>query len=86
MNYIVVVFRSRNDTQRFYSIIKQSGQFCSIINTPRTLSKSCGISVRISNSAINISQIILSKNSFLSFNGIYSIKIFNGREIASRIA
>lgn len=85
MNYTIIVFRSRNDTMKFYNLIKNSGQFCSIINTPRILSKSCGISVRISNSIVGISLKLLSQQPFPTFDGIYSIKILNGREIASRI-
>lgn len=85
MNYTIIVFRSRNDTMRFYSLIKQVAQFCSIINTPRILSKSCGISIKIPNSMVITSQKILSRQPFPSFDGIYSIKILNGREIASRV-
>lgn len=85
MNYTIVVFRSRNDTMRLYNLIKQVGQFCSIVNTPRVLSKSCGISVRIPNTGVNLVKNILSRQPFSSFDGIYSIKILNGREIASRI-
>ena len=73
MKYIVVMFNSRNDTMRFYSLIKRYNGFCSIINTPHALSRSCGISIKIGNNLIPISSQIVRNNNFSSFKGIFEI-------------
>lgn len=85
MKYTVVVFKSRTDTMRFYNIIKRHGSFCSIINTPRILISSCGISVKISGASVNIARQIISANNFSSFFGIYDINIVNSKETPTRI-
>lgn len=79
------MFTSRNDTLRFYNLIKQYNGFCSIISTPRSLSRSCGISVKISNNLLNISKQLISNNKFATFNGIYEINQSLPGNIPSRI-
>lgn len=85
MKYTIVMFSSRSDTMRFYSLIKKFNQFCSVINTPHSLSKSCGISVKISNTLINTSRQLIASNNFSSFKGIFEINIVNNRDIPTRI-
>lgn len=85
MKYTLVMFTSRNDTLHFYNIIKQHNGFCSIINTPHTLSHSCGISVKISNNLLNLSKQIISNNKFYTFKGIYEISQSSPNNIPSRI-
>ena len=79
------MFTSRNDTLRFYNLIKQYNGFCSIISTPHTLSRSCGISVKISNTLLNISKQLISNNKFFTFKGIYEINQSPPGNIPSRI-
>ena len=85
MKYLIVMFNSRNDTMHFYSLIKQYNGFCSIINTPHSLSRSCGISVKISNNQITIAQNLIKSHKFTSFKGIYEINISNSPNIPTRI-
>ncbi len=85
MKYIIVMFGSRNDTMRFYSLLKKFNGFCSIINTPHSLSRSCGISVKISGALIGVSKQIISNNNFSTFKGIYEINIVNNKDIPTRI-
>ena len=85
MKYIIVMFNSRNDTMRFYSLIKKFNGFCSIINTPHSLSRSCGISVKIAGSLVGVSKQIISNNNFGTFKGIYEINIVNNKDIPTRI-
>ena len=47
MNDIIVVFRSRGDALRFISVLSARGVQGRIVNTPRALSASCGLSVRV---------------------------------------
>lgn len=83
MRYIIVVFSMRSDTLTFYDTIKTKVGFCSIVNTPHTLSRSCGISVKIPTSAIELSRQIASRMS--SFKGIYEINPQSNRSQPTRI-
>ena len=85
MKYVIVMFTSRSDTMRFYSIFKRFNGFGSVINTPHSLARSCGISVKISVSQINLAKQIISSNNFSSFKGIYEINTTNNRDIPTRI-
>ena len=85
MKYIIVMFSSRNDTMQFYGLIKKFNGFCSIINTPHSLARSCGISVKISATLIGVAKQIIAGNRFSSFKGIYEINISNNRDIPTRI-
>lgn len=85
MNYTIIVFRSRNETMTFYKIIANYGLFCSVINTPRALSASCGVSVKIDRRLIAQSLNILKTKKFSTFNGIYEISFINRKENIKRI-
>lgn len=85
MKYLIVMFASRTDTMHFYSIIKNHNGFCSIVNTPHSLSRSCGISIKISNNQLSIAQQIIKNNKFISFKGIFEVNISNPRDIPKRI-
>lgn len=47
MNDIIVVFRSRSDALSFNSRLRSYGVSGKVVNTPRSLSLSCGLSVRV---------------------------------------
>lgn len=47
MNDIIVVFRSRADALAFSSRLNSHGVSGKVVNTPRALSRSCGLSVRV---------------------------------------
>ena len=79
------MFTSRSDTMRFYNILKRYNGFCSIINTPHSLSRSCGISVKISPSQVNLAKQIVSSGGFSSFKGIYELNTSNNNDIPTRI-
>ncbi len=40
-------FRSRTQSMRLYDLLRTSGMRCEIVNTPREVSASCGLSVRV---------------------------------------
>lgn len=85
MNYTFAVFSSRNDTMRFYNQIKNYGLYCSVINTPRSLSTSCGISVKIDKRLINYAPTIIKQLKLFSFKGIFNIEYIRGKEITKRL-
>lgn len=83
--YTVIVFSSRNETMKFFNIFKMYGVFCTIINSPRSLSHSCGISVRIDKSGINVAKTILQKNSFYTYKGIFLVERVGIKENVHRV-
>lgn len=46
MNYIIAVFNSRSATLRFANTLQANHIPCAIINTPASLGRACGISVK----------------------------------------
>lgn len=40
-------FRSRTQSMKFYDLLSGGGVPCDIVNTPREISASCGLSVRV---------------------------------------
>ncbi len=73
MKYLIVVFTSRNDTMQFYNILKSYNTYCSIINTPRLLARSCGISVKIVGGNLDLAKQIISSRKFSTFKGIFKL-------------
>lgn len=71
MNYLLIVFSSRRDATAFYEALLTIGYNAFIINTPRALQMSCGISVKTSPNALPAVRRLLSRGNFDSLTGIY---------------
>ena len=69
---VIAVFRSKTETLNFASILRSYGVDCVVINTPRSINVSCGISVKFSSEFSNIAKIIISRRSFATFAGFYN--------------
>lgn len=74
MEFMVASFRARSQTITFYNILKSYRVPCQIINTPRVINVSCGISVRFSPYDLDKVESILSRRKFDAFAGIYRLK------------
>lgn len=85
MNWTLVVFTSRTDTMKYYRAIKNYGLYCTIVNTPRSLSSSCGISVKIDNRLATPTPSIINQLHLSTFKGIFNIQYINGKEITKRL-
>ncbi len=72
---IIITFKSRNQALMFSSLLTSSRVPNKVINTPRHLSLSCGLSVKLSKVHEGIARRILSQNTFDSLGGIYTINI-----------
>lgn len=46
MKYIIISFKSRNNLLKFNKILKNQGMLTQIINTPRSTSISCSLSIK----------------------------------------
>ncbi len=69
---ILAVFRARSDTLTFSSILRSYDIPLQIINTPRTINVSCGISVKFNAKYLNIAKEILNRRKFDTFVGLYN--------------
>lgn len=73
MDYMIIVFRARSHTINFANLLHSYKIPCQIINTPRIVNVSCGISVKFSSMYIKNVQQILSRRYFDTFAGIYQV-------------
>lgn len=71
--YIVIVFRSRTDTLVFSQLLKSYGVRNSVVNTPRQVSVSCGVSVKIDANSLETAQNLLKRRQFNSYAGTFVI-------------
>lgn len=77
MNYLLIVFASRRDAVSFAEKLQYNNAPFEIINTPRRLSLSCGISVKTSERSVNTVRRILNSYRFSSYSGMYIYKNSN---------
>lgn len=76
MNYLVV-FRSKSETLKFSSLLASYGYRSSVVNTPRQISVSCGVSAKIVAGALGVARQILTRRQFYTFAGIFAISSNN---------
>lgn len=70
---ILAVFRSRTETLTFASLLRSYRVPCNVVNTPRSINVSCGISVKFEHVYSDEAKKILSRRSFSTFAGFYNI-------------
>lgn len=69
---VLAVFRSKTETLNFASILRSYGVYCSVVNTPRKINASCGISVNFSRQYLNIAKQIIARRKFDTFAGFFA--------------
>ena len=85
MRYCLSVFRSRNETLYFATLLMKNGYRANIINTPKQLGLSCGISVQFSENLLGIARTLFSTKIFNSFVGFYLVAISNEKLVFTKI-
>ena len=73
MSYYLIVFRARSETMKFASLLNSYRILAQIVSTPRQISVSCGISVKINSSGLSISKQILARRQFYTCAGIFLV-------------
>lgn len=73
MNYIIIAFRSRNDLMAFSKVLRQNRIPHSIVNTPRNVSVSCGMSIKLEYKYYNLILSLLRTSNTQGFMGIYAL-------------
>lgn len=70
---LLAVFRSRTETLNFASLLRSYGVRCQVINTPRRINVSCGISVSFSARDESFAKQIIARRKFDTFAGLYAL-------------
>lgn len=71
MNYTLAVFKTRYATLNFANLLKANNIPVAIINTPSTISRACGISVKFLSAYFGKVQSLISPN-MQNFAGFYA--------------
>lgn len=73
MKYLIISFKSRNNVMTFAKIMQKNGLYTSVINTPRSVSISCGLSIRTEFHNLQSVITLLRKSNLSGLIGVYSI-------------
>ena len=74
MEYILAVFRARNQTITFANLLRSYWVGVSVVPTPRKINVSCGISAKFSKKNLESAKSIVSRRRFDSFAGFYLVR------------
>ena len=85
MEYIVVAFRSREQTVKFSNFLNKNYISNRIINTPKEALVGCGLSVRVGVNSLSNAYRAVRAVSFSSFAGIFLVKELNGKRFVKTI-
>lgn len=80
MNYVIASFKSRAATLNFANLLKKNNVPCAIINTPNSIGKSCGISVKFLSDYFSKVQTLMTVGIRATFSGFYSLSNVGGRD------
>ena len=75
---VLAVFNNRTQALQFAGVLKGMTRNVRVINTPREISVSCGLSVMFSEQNLKQARVIINGGKFSSLRGLY-IKKNNGR-------
>lgn len=73
MKYIIIAFKSRNNLLSFAKVLRINGMIVNIINTPRSTSISCGLSIKTDYRNLNNVTRILNQSKVDGFLGVYMV-------------
>lgn len=76
--YILAVFSVRTSTIQFSTMLNRGGVNNLIVETPKRLTTSCGVSVKFSAKNFGRAKGILMNSGIKNFVRFYYVKVFNG--------
>ncbi len=85
MEYLVVSFKSRQETIKVSKIFNSINISCSVINTPKEAGLGCGLSVKTSFSYLYAVKSALSRLNVKSFIGLFKVINVSGKNIVKSI-
>lgn len=54
MQFVIVVYRSRNVTMQAYNFVTRRGITASVVSTPRSVNVGCGLSLKMPRQALDV--------------------------------
>ncbi len=85
MKYLLVAFKSRNSLLAFTKNLRLNGIAVEVVNTPRAISISCGLSAKLNLTYTNFVINLLSHNVYENFVGVYLVARVGLKEQISKI-
>ncbi len=85
MEFIIVAFRSRAHTIKFFNLLSAHGVGAEIVNTPKEAGVGCGLSVKIRRESFEFVKRIVFSLSLSSFAGFFAVKDIGGRRIVRAV-
>lgn len=85
MEYVVVAFRSRQETVAFSGFLKRNGLQNEIINTPKEAGVGCGLSVKTEKGYFSIVKKAVFMSGLKSFAGFFLVTKAGNRNIVRSI-
>lgn len=83
--YVVAVFFNRTQALQFADVMRKMGVKVNIINTPREITNSCGLSVMFLKEKLSRARVVLNMGNFTSFKGFYVKKTLSKGSVYDRV-
>jgi len=86
MNYTLAVFTSRFATLNFANLLRSQNVPVAVINTPQSLSRACGISVKFLSDFYPLArQVLIARGGQNTFVGFFILTNDRGRQVLRQI-
>lgn len=69
--FVLAVFNNRTQALQFSNHLRGKGVNVKVINTPREITTSCGLSIMFDFNNLNKARIVINSNKLTSFRGFY---------------
>ena len=68
MEFLIVVYRSRNVSMQAYNYLLSKGITCALVSTPRAANVGCGLSVKLSKQSLPaVRSVLMQGETFVGF-------------------
>ena len=85
-DYFLAIFSVRTSTLQFNMLLQKNGVKSVIVETPKSASASCGISVRFQVTNFNLAKEILQRSEIKNFVAFYYVSTQFGKMVFTRIS
>ncbi len=85
MDYVLVSYRSRENTLKFSQILSKNGIANQVVNTPKEAGVGCGLSVKVSSNYFYTVKRIAFSLPLKSFAGFFGVKRVGNKRIVKSI-
>lgn len=85
MEYVIVAFRSRAHTVGFSNYLRVRGVQNEIVNTPKEAGVGCGLSVKVSKTALSSVKRAVNLFNASSFAGFFLIRVYGNQRLVRSI-